>query len=83
VTHRSPAAALTLRSPSSAASATSKLKWNFANRVGQRRRGSRLFPHPAKVEWVTHSFSLDQIEEAYDLFGHQRDGVLKVADRKV
>ena len=30
---------------------------------------------------VTHSFSLDQIEEAYDLFGNQRDGVLKVAIR--
>jgi threonine dehydrogenase-like Zn-dependent dehydrogenase len=30
---------------------------------------------------VTHSFSLDQIEEAYDLFSHQRDGVLKVAIR--
>jgi len=30
---------------------------------------------------VTHSFTLDQIEEAYDLFGHQRDGVLKVAIR--
>ena len=30
---------------------------------------------------VTHSFSLDQIEEAYDLFGHQQDGVLKVAIR--
>ncbi len=30
---------------------------------------------------VTHSFSLDRIEEAYDLFGHQRDGVLKVAIR--
>ena len=28
---------------------------------------------------VTHRFSLDQIEEAYDLFSHQRDGVLKVA----
>jgi len=28
---------------------------------------------------VTHRFSLDRIEEAYDLFGHQRDGVLKVA----
>ncbi len=28
---------------------------------------------------VTHRFTLDQIEEAYDLFGHQRDGVLKVA----
>jgi threonine dehydrogenase-like Zn-dependent dehydrogenase len=30
---------------------------------------------------VTHSFSLDQIEEAYELFSHQRDGVLKVAIR--
>jgi threonine dehydrogenase-like Zn-dependent dehydrogenase len=28
---------------------------------------------------VTHRFTLDQIAEAYDLFGHQRDGVLKVA----
>ena len=28
---------------------------------------------------VTHRFKLDQIEEAYDLFSHQRDGVLKVA----
>ena len=28
---------------------------------------------------VTHRFSLDDIETAYDLFGHQRDGVLKVA----
>ncbi len=28
---------------------------------------------------VTHRFGLDDIEAAYDLFGHQRDGVLKVA----
>jgi threonine dehydrogenase-like Zn-dependent dehydrogenase len=28
---------------------------------------------------VTHSFALDDIHEAYDLFSHQRDGVLKVA----
>jgi len=28
---------------------------------------------------VTHHFSLDQIEAAYELFGNQRDGVLKVA----
>ena len=28
---------------------------------------------------VTHRFKLDQIEEAYALFSHQRDGVLKVA----
>jgi alcohol dehydrogenase len=30
---------------------------------------------------VTHRFALDDIEAAYDLFGHQRDGVLKVAIR--
>ncbi len=28
---------------------------------------------------VTHRFKLDEIEKAYDLFAHQRDGVLKVA----
>jgi threonine dehydrogenase-like Zn-dependent dehydrogenase len=28
---------------------------------------------------VTHRFSLDDIESAYELFAHQRDGVLKVA----
>jgi alcohol dehydrogenase len=30
-------------------------------------------------ELVTHRYSLDQIVEAYELFGNQRDGVLKVA----
>ena len=28
---------------------------------------------------VTQRFTLDDIEKAYDLFAHQRDGVLKVA----
>ena len=28
---------------------------------------------------VTHQYGLDDIEEAFDLFSHQRDGVLKVA----
>lgn len=28
---------------------------------------------------VTHRYKLDEIEAAYDLFAHQRDGVLKVA----
>jgi threonine dehydrogenase-like Zn-dependent dehydrogenase len=28
---------------------------------------------------VTHRFKLDQIEDAYELFANQRDGVLKVA----
>ena len=30
---------------------------------------------------VTHHYGLDDIEAAYDLFGHQRDGVLKIAIR--
>ena len=30
---------------------------------------------------ITHSFPLAQIEEAYDLFANQRDGVMKVAIR--
>src|SRR6476661_1104915 len=30
---------------------------------------------------ITHSFKLDQIVEAYDLFGSRKDGVLKVAIR--
>jgi alcohol dehydrogenase len=30
---------------------------------------------------VTHRFTLDRIVDAYDLFSHQRDGVLKVAIR--
>jgi alcohol dehydrogenase len=30
---------------------------------------------------VTHRFTLDEIQEAYDLFANQRDGVLKVAIR--
>jgi len=28
---------------------------------------------------ITHRYRLDDIENAYDLFSHQRDGVLKVA----
>jgi hypothetical protein len=28
---------------------------------------------------VTHRFALDDIQDAFDLFSHQRDGVLKVA----
>ena len=28
---------------------------------------------------VTHHFNFDDIEQAYDLFANQRDGVLKVA----
>jgi alcohol dehydrogenase len=32
-------------------------------------------------ELVTHTFALNDIEAAYDLFAHQRDGVMKVAIR--
>jgi threonine dehydrogenase-like Zn-dependent dehydrogenase len=39
---------------------------------------ARRFPFG---DLVTHSFRLAQIEEAYDLFAHQRDGVMKVALR--
>lgn len=38
-------------------------------------RSGRLDTRPL----VTHRFALDQIEEAYELFANQRDGVLKVA----
>jgi threonine dehydrogenase-like Zn-dependent dehydrogenase len=30
-------------------------------------------------KFITHRFGLDAIEDAYDLFGNQRDGVVKVA----
>jgi threonine dehydrogenase-like Zn-dependent dehydrogenase len=30
---------------------------------------------------LTHTFSLERIAEAYDLFGHRKDGVIKVAIR--
>lgn len=30
---------------------------------------------------LTHTFSLDRITEAYELFGHRKDGVIKVAIR--
>ena len=30
---------------------------------------------------VTHPFRMAEIEAAYDLFSHQRDGVMKVAIR--
>lgn len=39
---------------------------------------AKRFPFAALV---THSYRLEQITEAYDVFGHQRDGVLKVAIR--
>jgi threonine dehydrogenase-like Zn-dependent dehydrogenase len=38
-------------------------------------RHGRFDPAPL----ITHRFDLDDIEEAYDLFGNQRDGVVKVA----
>jgi threonine dehydrogenase-like Zn-dependent dehydrogenase len=35
----------------------------------------RVDPKPL----VTHCFALEHIEEAYELFANQRDGVLKIA----
>jgi threonine dehydrogenase-like Zn-dependent dehydrogenase len=32
-------------------------------------------------ELVTHSYRLETIEDAYELFAHQRDGVMKVGVR--
>lgn len=40
-------------------------------------RSGRFDPRPL----ITHRFDLDQIVEAYELFGSRRDGVLKVAIR--
>lgn len=36
-------------------------------------------PSTVSVRALTHRFKLDDIEQAYELFAHQRDGVLKVA----
>jgi alcohol dehydrogenase len=33
------------------------------------------------ADLVSHSYALEDIVEAYDLFSNQRDGVLKVAIR--
>jgi threonine dehydrogenase-like Zn-dependent dehydrogenase len=33
------------------------------------------------VPLITHTFNLDQIVEAYNLFGNRLDGVIKVAIR--
>jgi threonine dehydrogenase-like Zn-dependent dehydrogenase len=51
---------------------------------GRKERMRRLMPVIAsgRVDlkaMVTHRFTLDRIEEAYDLLAHQRNGVLKVA----
>lgn len=40
----------------------------------------RAKPYPFR-KLVTHAFALDNIVDAYDLFSHQRDGVMKVAIR--
>ena len=40
-------------------------------------RSGRFDPTPL----LTHSFSLDQIQEGYRVFGERREGVLKVAIR--
>ncbi len=40
----------------------------------------RAKPYPFR-DLVTHSFKLDDIEDAYELFANQRDGVMKIAIR--
>ena len=52
--------------------------------AGGKERMRRLISTVASGEvdfkpMVTHRFKLDEIEQAYDLFANQRDGVLKVA----
>ena len=46
-------------------------------------RGERQFAALKDINLTiragAHRFKLDDIEKAYELFGHQRDGVLKVA----
>jgi alcohol dehydrogenase len=39
---------------------------------------SKRFPFR---DLITHTFKLEDIDQAYDLFSHQRDGVMKVAIR--
>ena len=51
---------------------------------GGKERMRRLMSviHSGRVDlgpMVTHRYKLDDIEKAYELFSHQRDGVLKVA----
>jgi alcohol dehydrogenase len=40
-------------------------------------KSGRFDPTPL----ITHRFSLDNIVEAYEMFGERRDGVLKIAVR--
>jgi len=41
--------------------------------------GARAHRPPRHLHLITHRFPLERIEEAYDLFANQRDGVAKVA----
>ncbi len=47
------------------------------NRLMNMVKSGRFDPTPL----ITHRFALDNIVEAYELFGERRDGVLKVAIR--
>jgi hypothetical protein len=53
------------------------VRWPTAASLMSMVQTKRFDPTPV----LTHSFSLDEIVEAYDLFGSRRDGVLKVAIR--
>ena len=54
--------------------------WNLGFEEGQRRLMNVIASGRIDLEpLITHRFGLEQIEEAYELFANQRDGVLKVA----
>lgn len=59
-------------------------KFDFQNRRRGwlRLRGNTLSHRTRKIDTtplITHIFPLTQIEEAYELFEHKRDGVIKIA----
>tara|TARA_R110001606_G_scaffold271480_1_gene420104 strand:+ start:10066 stop:10404 length:339 start_codon:yes stop_codon:yes gene_type:complete len=50
--------------------------------AGARLRGAGMIIATGRLDlgpMVTHRFALENIVDAYDLFSHQRDGVLKVS----
>jgi alcohol dehydrogenase len=52
------------------------------HRALRRRQGAHAAVASGRADlraFVTYRFTLDQIEDAYDLFANQRDGVLKIA----
>jgi threonine dehydrogenase-like Zn-dependent dehydrogenase len=72
-----------------ACAASPRRRWpGFRSRGGRERHVALFSPRLMEViasnrvdltPLVTQRVKLDDIEKAYDLFSHQRDGVLKVA----